>query len=226
MTAMTRRKAPFVTNEWYHCFNRSIDGRSAFNDDLDYQRFIQLLYLANDVFPLRYSDLGRRDTEQMLKVSRGKRLVSIGAFCLMQNHFHLALREDAPGGISTFMRKVGTAYTMYFNMRNGRRGNLFLKPFQSLPAPTTRDLQRLVSFVHSRPAVLYEGEWEAGTVVDPQFLEEHLVSYRYSSLASHMGIVKPATAILNGEIFSLIRAPSVQKMLQEARQYPAHPSLP
>lgn len=220
------RKDPFVINEWYHCHNRGIDGRRTFDNDPDYQRFLQLLYLANDEFPLRYSDLGRRDTEEMLRIPRGKPLVSVGAFCLMQNSFHLALKEAVEGGVPAFMRKVGTAYTMYFNARRKRRGNLFLKPFASLPTPSPRELQRLISFVHSRPAALYEGEWESGTVVDPQFLEEHLISYRYSSLAPHMGLPRPARAILDREIFSLARAPSIQKMLQEARQYAAEHALP
>lgn len=216
---MTRRKVNFVKYEWYHCYNRSIEGRTAFEDEQDYQRFLELLYVANDDSPLRYGDIGQRDKDHVFTLSRGRPLVSIGAFCLMQTNFHLALKEVAEGGITAFMRKLGTAYTMYFNARRSRRGNLFLKPFQSLAVLTERDLRHAVSFIHSSPAALYEREWGSGTIVDPQFLEDHLVAYRYSSLGSHLGKQKPSTAVLDRENFSLTRAPSVHTMLQEARQY-------
>ena len=111
---MTNRKVPFAIGEWYHCYNRSIDGRNSFEDVRDYYRFLELLYLANDELPLRRDSLSKRKFEEMLKVPRGKKLVSIGAFCLMPNHFHLVLKEVVEGGITAFMRKIGTSYTLYF----------------------------------------------------------------------------------------------------------------
>ena len=129
---MTQRKH-FTVGEWYHCHNRGIENRIVFEDVRDYHRFIELLYLANDSSPLRRGDIGIHKFEEILTLPRGKRLVAIGAFCLMPNHFVLVLKEIVDGGITAFMRKVGTAYTMYFNARHGRKGNLFLGPFQSLP---------------------------------------------------------------------------------------------
>src|SRR3989344_6748269 len=122
---MTQRDVPFAWGEWYHCYNRGVEKRITFEDTRDYHRFLELLYLANDEMPLRREDVGELALGDVLLTPRGKRLVAIGAFCLMPNHFHLVLKEIVEGGITSFMRKMGTAYTLYFNARHGRGGNLF-----------------------------------------------------------------------------------------------------
>ncbi|OYV28092.1 MAG: hypothetical protein B7W98_00300 [Parcubacteria group bacterium 20-58-5] len=218
---MARTNGPFTAGEWYHCYNRSIEKRISFEDSQDYQRFLELLYLANDESPLRRGDIGARTFKEVLGIPRGKALVAIGAFCLMPNRFDLVLREVSEGGITTFMRKLGTAYTLYFNARHKRVGNLFLKPFQSSHVPMGRSFQHIVSYIHSNPAMLYEPKWERNHVVDPQFFEERLMAYPYSSLAAHTGAPAPTRAILDAQVLSAARVLPLQKMLQEARQYAA-----
>lgn len=223
---MKKRDAPFDVGEWYHCYNRSIDKRISFDDTRDYHRFLELLYLANDQLPLRYDSLANRKFEEILNLPRGKKLVAVGAFCLMPNHFHLVLKEISQGGITTFMRKIGTAYTMYFNARHERMGNLFLKPFQSRHVSTDHHFQHLISYVHCNPTVLYEPKWKTTRVVDPQFLGERVAAYPYSSLSVHAGASTPTSAILDAETFSVTRTIPIQKMLREARQYCADSDIP
>ena len=223
---MTTRKVPFAVDEWYHCYNRGIEKRIIFEDVRDYHRFLELLYLANDDFPLRREDIGTHKLEEILVIPRGKKLVAIGAFCLMPNHFHLVLKEVEDGGITAFMRKIGTAYTMYFNARYGRTGNLLLKPFQSRHVSTDRYFQHLINYVHCNPATLFEPEWRTSHVVDPQFLGEKIATYPYSSLKAHTNEKTPTSTILDSEVFSMVRTTPIQKMLQEARQYYADSDLP
>lgn len=223
---MTKRDAPFAVGEWYHCYNCSIEKRTAFEDLRDYYRFLELLYLANDELPLRRDDVGIRKFEEIMNIPRGKNLVAVHAFCLMPSHFHLALKEVSVGGITAFMRKLGTAYTLYFNSRHKRVGNLFLKPFQSRHVSTDSHLQNLISYVHCNPVMLYEPEWKTKHVVDPQFLGERIAEYPYSSLSIHAGARTPTRAILDAEIFSLARTVAIQKMLKEARQYCADSDIP
>jgi putative transposase len=223
---MTNRNAPFVVGEWYNCYNQSIEKRIAFEDSRDYNRFLELLYLANDEFPLRRDDIGKRKFEEVVKILRGKKLVVIGAFCLMPNHFHLVLKEVIEGGITTFMRKIGTAYTLYFNSRHDRVGNLFLKPFRSRHVSASLYLQHLISYVHCSPAALYEPDWKTNHVVDPRFLGERMTAYPYSSLAAHSGQHTLTSSILDADIFSIVRTIPIQKMLQEARQYCAGSDIP
>lgn len=220
------RRDPFTIGEWYHCYNLSIEKRISFVDSQDYQRFLEILYLANDESPLRHDDMGIRTFKEVLTIPRGKRLVAVGAFCLMPNRFDLVLREVSEGGITAFMRKVGTAYTLYFNARHKRAGNLFLKPFRSRYVPVDRPFQHLVSYVHASPAVLYEPEWKINHVVDSQFLEEHLMAYPYSSLGAYTGTLTTSAPILDAQILSVARTVPLQKMLQEARRYSAESSMP
>ena len=220
------RRVPFAVGEWYHCYNRGIEKRITFEDTRDYHRFLELLYLANDTSPLRRDDMGNYKFEEVLTVPRGKKLVAIGAFCLMPNHFHLVLKEVSEGGITAFMRKMGTAYTSYFNARHERAGNLFLKPFRSRHASSDRYFQHLINYVHCNPAALYEPKWKTDHVADPQFLGERIVAYPYSSLGIHAGARTPAKTILDAEIFSVARTAPIREMLQEARQYCAESDIP
>ncbi len=219
------RDSPFSVGEWYHCYNHSIEGREAFTDSKDYFRFLELLYLANDESPLRRDDLGVRTFEEILTTHRGKPLVAISAFCLMPDNFHLVLHEVVEGGITSFMRKVGTAYTLYFNSRHKRIGNLFLKPFRSRHVPADRAVQNLISYVHAHPAVLYELKWSTHHIVDPQYLEEHLTAYPYSSLGLHTGTRTLSSPILGGQKPGAWRSVPLQRMLQEARRYSAESGI-
>lgn len=223
---MAFRNAPFVQDEWYHCYNKSIEKRVAFTDAQDYRRFLELLYLANDETPLRRDDLGVHKFEEIFLTLRSKSIVAIGAFCLMPNHYHLVLKEISAGGITKFMRKIGTAYALYFNTRHERMGNLFLRPFRSRHVSNDRYFQHLIHYVHSNPAALYESEWKTGHIVDPQFLEDRLKQYPYSSLNAHSEARTPMRAILDREIFSIVHPTSVQDMLKGALKYGIDSAIP
>ena len=224
---MTKRDMPFAVDEWYHCYNHSIEKRVAFADTRDYHRFLELLYLANDTSPLRRDSVGDREFEEVLHMPRSKRLVAIAAFSLTPTHFHLVLKEIENGGITAFMRKIGTAYPLYFNARHKRVGNLFLKPFRSRHVSTAdHSFRRLINYVHYSPAEIFEPEWRTKHVVDPQFLGERIAAYPYSSLSAHAGANTPTSAILDAEVFSVARTVPTQKMLQEALKYCADSDIP
>jgi hypothetical protein len=91
---------------------------------------------------------------------------------------------------------------------------------------TDRYFQHLINYVHCNPAVLYEPKWKTGNVVDPQFLGERLAAYPYSSLSGHTGTPAAANAILDAEIFSVVRTIPIQQMLQEALEYHAGSDIP
>src|SRR3989344_1856011 len=121
------RKDPFVTGEYYHIYNRGIDKRIIFKLQRDYERFIMLLYLANSKESFRLDDLlnkFNKTFDEILVVDRGTPIVSIGAWCLMTNHFHLLIKQEVDGGITKFMRKLGVGYSMFFNIKYQRKGAL------------------------------------------------------------------------------------------------------
>jgi len=135
----------------------------------------------------------------------------VGAYCLMPNHFHILLKELRPNGITKFMQRLGTSYTMYFNVKNERVGGLFVTPFRSKHIADDRYYQRVAQYIHLNPA----------DVVGFTRIAE----YRYSSLLDYYGEVRDARAILDKESFNLLRAtmPPYKKLVTEAAEY--HASL-
>ncbi len=211
-------RAPFEFDEWYHCFNRGVDKRNVFDQEYDANRFLMLLYLANGSKSVTLYNIQKPDIRRIFTEERGEQIVAIGAYCLMPNHYHLLLKEVVEGGISEFMRKVGIAYTMYFNTKNDRVGNLFLRPFRSRHISTDRYFQRVLQYIHCNPAELSEPGWKSGKVRSITALESKLSSYPFSSLQSYIP-GNPRSKILSSEGFEIADHPSPRRMIEDARAY-------
>jgi putative transposase len=134
----------------------------------------------------------------------------------MPNHFHLLIKEIVQGGIVKFMQKVGTAYTMYFNAKNERVGNLFMKPFRARHVGDDRYFQHVLQYIHCNPAELYEPEWKSGKVTNMKLLQEKLIEYKYSSLRSYEK--KENNSILSRDGFEIANQLPISRMLAEARE--------
>src|SRR3989344_8657918 len=113
---MSLRKTPLVTGEYYHIYNRGNSKQTIFHDKNDYYRFIKTLFLSNGEISFKVFLAGK----EVFGFDRGNPLVSIGAYCLMPNHFHLLLTQIEEDGISKFMQKLSTGYSMYYNKKYER----------------------------------------------------------------------------------------------------------
>lgn len=215
-------RAPFSEAEWYHCFSRGIDKRKTFNNRIDYERFLALLYICNSNATIHRSDLYRTSLHNILSISRSGTLTAIGAFCIMPNHFHLLLKETQAHGISTFMQKLGTAYVMYFNLKYERNGSLFAKPFKSRHVSDDRYFQKVLQYIHFNPAEIFEPQWKDGVVHSMEVLEERLIGYPYSSLGSYVNKRNVLRPILDASVFDVESQLSPREMLVEAREYYEH----
>ena len=49
----------------------------------------------------------------------------------MPNHFHILITQMEEKGVSKFMQKLSTAYSMYYNKKYKRTGGLFEGKFKS-----------------------------------------------------------------------------------------------
>lgn len=72
------------------------------------------------------------------------------AWCLMDNHFHLALRSGRRS-LSTVMRRLLTGYAGGFNARHRRSGHLFQNRYQSTVVEEERYFLALVRYIHLNP---------------------------------------------------------------------------
>jgi len=113
------RKTQLVEGEYYHIFNRGVDKREIFSDQLDVQRFFQSMDEFNTLDPIGsiYENFFRDRKE---KNKSKKKLVGFVCFCLNPNHYHFILKQTAERGIEKFMHRLGVGYTKYFNKRHER----------------------------------------------------------------------------------------------------------
>ena len=140
----------FSPNCLYHIITRGNNEQPIFLHKKDYIRYLHCLEKYARKFPLR-----------------------ILAFCLMSNHTHLILKEEADIVISEFMHDFNTAYTMYFNLRHSRSGHLLEGPFKHILIETDEYLVHLSRYIHLNPT-------SAGLVGKPQ-------EYPWSSYRHYLG---------------------------------------
>ena len=114
---MSIRETDFAQGEYYHIYNRGNSKQKIFHDKGDYLRFISLLYVSNSNQSFNFYDLNRDINFNVYELERKNLLVGIGAYCIMPNHFHILITEKVEGGISKFMQKLSTAYSMYYNKK-------------------------------------------------------------------------------------------------------------
>lgn len=219
---MGYRRHSIAPGEWYHCYTRGIDGRITFETPDDYNRFREALYIANSTKNIDRGPIQHLDYRGVLTVERDEPLVAIGAYCLMPNHFHLLLKEIVEGGIVKFMQKIGTSYTMYFNIKNKRVGSLFVGPFRSRHVDDDRYLARIVPYIHVNPVEIFEPQWKEGVVKNIRSLERKLSAYPYSSFPDYQGNTRVEKCIINqqetAELLSE-KMPPLRTLLPETLEY-------
>lgn len=192
----------FVPEGFYHLYNRGTDKRNIFSRPVDYERFLALLYLSNGTKPIRidnfskYCERGETLLSYALEQDRGKSLVDICVYCLMPNHFHLLVTEKDEGGVSKFMQKLTTGYTMYFNKRYERNGTLFQGVFKSSLADNDRYLKYLLSYIHLNPVKLIDPKWKEDGIADKKAAKKFLRNYPYSSYLDYCGRKREESALI------------------------------
>lgn len=138
---MAIRHHAFAPGEIFHCYNRGVDKRTVFEDQQDYIYFLKMLRYFNT-----------SEVKGNLKSLQNKDPiappVTILAYCLLPNHYHLVLRcNDVEGGLSKYMQRVGGGYTMYFNQKNKRSGSLFQGVFKAKIVDSDSYLRNILAYV-------------------------------------------------------------------------------
>ncbi len=96
--------------------------------------------------------------------------ISVFAYVLMPNHYHLLIQTDKPN-LSRAMHWIGCTYTVGFNYRNARVGHLFQGRFKSILVENDAHLFQLSCYIHRNPV-------RAG-------LTERLADYPWSSYPAY-----------------------------------------
>lgn len=185
-----------VTDEIYHIYNRGVEKRNIFTQEKDYLRFIHDLYEFNDVNPVLNVHFRFNSNKTMgvglpyikTKIIRsGNCLVDVLVFCLMPNHFHLMLRQRVDGGITEFMRKIGSGYTNYFNKKYERVGPLFQGKYKHIIIKHDAQFIHLPYYIHLNPLDLFVPEWREKKLSNQSAAIKFLENYRWSSFLDYAG---------------------------------------
>ena len=194
---MSIRKVNFSINEYYHIYNRGNSKQAIFLDEEYYNHFIELLYLCNSTRSIIYRDISKNAYD----FDREETLVDIGAYCLMPNHFHILVKEKSENGISKFMQKISTAYSMYFNKKHKRTGGLFEGKFKSQYIGIDRYMKYIFSYIHLNPIKLIEPGWKEKGIKNIKNAIKYLKTYQYSSYVDYLNENRLRLKILNQKEF-------------------------
>jgi len=111
----------------YHIMIRGNERKKLFFDDEDREKFIDILC--------------EKKKEQGYLIY---------AYCLMDNHVHLLIKEEKDT-IARIMKRINTSYAYYFNKKYQRVGHVFQDRFKSEPVETDAYLLAAVRYIHHNP---------------------------------------------------------------------------
>ena len=131
----------------YHIMLRGINKQVIFAEDEDRLKFVSIL-----------------------AQSKEKSGCKIYAYCLMGNHIHLLLEEGSEP-IENTMKRIGSNYVYWYNLKYSRTGHLFQDRFKSEPIDDTDYFYTVIRYIHQNPV-------KAGLSKDPD--------YRFSSFSAYL----------------------------------------
>lgn len=211
-----KRNFVFSSGEYYHIYSRGVEKRKIFLDKGDYDRFVKLLFIANSNNRFNFTDVFVKGSNKKFgDIDRGETLVSIGAWCIMPNHFHILLREKdlhmhilednpqeiRPVGVALFMKKLLTGYSMYFNTKYHRKGRLFENTFNAKHLNTDQYLKYQYTYIHLNPIGIVDSGWKEKKIKDKPSVKKFLVNYPYSSFQDYSGVKREEGLIIEPKVF-------------------------
>ncbi len=198
------RTTEFAPNEHYHLCVRGNNKQAIFHSRADRARmlFLILHLQSNESFQnisrpvwwyLRSGNW--RIDKQLLEDIVANRYVALEAFAFMNNHLHLAVREEQEKGIVRYMQRVLNAYAKYLNTKYEMVGHVFQGPYRAVHIEDNDQLLYLSTYIHRNPLELpgmigkehqyewssyqdYIGENRFGDLLDRSLVLEQFLSAR------------------------------------------------
>jgi len=141
------RKKEFYQGGYYHIYNRGANRDLIFFNAENYSYCLRLMSKYKDKYSL-----------------------SLIVYCLMPNHYHFVIRQDAENGISEFMRDVFNTYAQAVNMQQDRKGTLFQGRFRHIHIEKDEHNLHLCRYIHLNPVkaglVTLPEQWEFSNYKD------------------------------------------------------------
>ncbi len=150
----------YLDNSNYHLYNRGVEKRKIFQDPQDYAVFLS--YLKEYLLPKDVNYLQSiisspsshwRDKDKalkLLKLNNFSQEITLQAYCLMPNHFHLLVKQKSANSIDRFTQSLCTRYSMYFNRKNKRIGPLYQDAYKAVSINNDEQLLHLTRYIHKQ----------------------------------------------------------------------------
>ncbi|MBU4510858.1 transposase [bacterium] len=111
----------------YHIIGKGVEGTDIFTDDVDKNKFLQLL-------------------QKMVNFHK----VHLFSYVLMDTHFHLLLKTEE-ANLSQAMQFLNSSYAHWFNIRHIRKGHLFQDRYKSHLVLNSLYLYSAASYISLNP---------------------------------------------------------------------------
>jgi len=122
---MARKRRELSKSGLYHIVIEGYNKADIFMDELDKEKFIDILQTHNLLSKFRLHD-----------------------YCIMSDHAHLVI-HDYENMISKIMKEITSKYAYYINNKYKRTGKVFHDRFKSEPIENTSILPSLSAFIHN-----------------------------------------------------------------------------
>jgi len=188
------RLETIVEGAYVHVLNRGVKKTSIYRQKSDLWRLLfNLFYLNSKKIPDNWNRVLNREDRLRNFVwlkEWGKKvpLVSVLAYTIMPNHFHLILKEINKGGISQFMHKFSMGYSKFVNTKYKETGSLFQGPFKSVVVKSDNQLRYLATYVMVKnPFELYPKGGIEGAMKNFDDAWKWASNYPFCSLVDYAG---------------------------------------
>jgi putative transposase len=125
---------PITYGTFYHIYNRGNNRENIFFQERNYAYFLELWW--KHISPI----------------------AETWAYCLLRNHFHVAVYIKKKEHLSGFNKPPSQYFSNFFNayarglnISTQRTGALFQRPFKRIPVGSTSYLIRLIVYIHQNP---------------------------------------------------------------------------
>ena len=152
------------------------------------------MYLANNIKPIRSDYI---NPDKIYQHIRQETLVTIIAYCLMPNHFHIFLKEKIVGNKTIFLRKLCTGYSMYYNKKYSHSGTLFQGPAKAKLVDSDDYYNYLIQYIHLNPFSIDKQDiLHMPKIEYLQKAIDYSRKYEYSSYRDYLGENRAQSVIL------------------------------
>lgn len=213
MPAKNRIKK-YMEGGYYHVYNRGVEGREIFSDEQDYKTFLYTLKRYLEPYSGEIREGFKKDRPSILTHKQQMSLdgeVTLLAYCLMPNHFHLLVKQQIRDGITKLVRRVCTNYAMYFNRKYERKGVLFESVYKAVSINSDEQLINLSRYIHLNPVNVVKRRYGLVETVVGSKPEE----YSYSSYRKYLGL-EQATWVKPGEILGMMKGTAYWEFVQRS----------